>query len=135
MRRLALLVLLGLAVLAVPAVGGGLPQTGIEVFQLTLLGIALLLVGARLRVLALRRRHRPSDRGWRAADPAYEEDFAGPVVARRVEPAPSRRPAQRDEWPFPDPDEPAPTGLLPSTAGARRQARALARSGERHRNR
>ena len=29
----------------------------------------------------------------------------------------------RDGWSFPDPDEPAPTGLLPSTAMARRQAR------------
>jgi hypothetical protein len=27
------------------------------------------------------------------------------------------------DWPFPDPSEPAPTGLLPSTAGARRRAR------------
>jgi hypothetical protein len=132
MRRLALLVLLALAVLAV---GGGLPQTAIEVFQLALLGIALLLLGARLRVLALRRRHGPPDPGRRAADPAYEEDFAGPVVARRVDPAPSRRTAERDEWSFPDPDEPAPTGLLPSTAGARRQARAPARSGEPHQTR
>jgi hypothetical protein len=28
-----------------------------------------------------------------------------------------------DDWEFPDPDEPAPTGLLPSTASARRAAR------------
>ena len=29
----------------------------------------------------------------------------------------------RDAWSFPDPDEAAPTGLLPSTAMARRKAR------------
>jgi hypothetical protein len=80
----------------------------IEVLQLALLGIALLLVAARLRVLALRRRaarsapHRPAVR----AD----------VPARRPEP---------DEWPFPDPSAPAPRGLLPSTASARRRAREL----------
>ena len=141
--------------------GGGLPVTGIEVFQLALLGIALLLVGARLRVLALRRRRGSAGPTWRESDLAYEEDFAAPITARRAtaprperrtpaprperrtpasrsdrratasrserraDPAPSRR-AERDEWSFPDPDEPAPTGLLPSTASARRRARALA---------
>ena len=121
--------------------GGGLPVTGIEVFQLALLGIALLLVGARLRVLALRRKRGPAGPTWRAADLAYEEDFAAPISARRATapnqperratPAPPRRRAERDEWAFPDPDEPAPTGLLPSTASARRRARAAAMSRER----
>jgi hypothetical protein len=114
--------------------GGGLPVTGIEVFQLALLGIALLLVGARLRVRALRRRRGSAARTWRESDLAYEEDFAAPITARRAtaprserrtDPASSRH-AERDEWSFPDPDEPAPTGLLPSTASARRRARALA---------
>jgi hypothetical protein len=112
--------------------GSGLPVTGIEVLQLALLGIALLLVGARLRVLALRRKMGSGEPTWRASDFAYEEDFAAPIAARRTaaprrrenrgEPAPSRR-AERDEWSFPDPEEPAPTGLLPSTASARRRAR------------
>jgi hypothetical protein len=119
--------------------GGTLPFTGIEALQLALLGIALLLVGARLRVLALRRRRGPAEPIWREGELAYEEDFAAPITARRAttrrsegratalrpEPARSRR-AERDEWSFPDPDEPAPTGLLPSTASARRRARALA---------
>jgi hypothetical protein len=126
MARLALLAMLALGVFAV---------TDIEVFQLALLAIALLLVGARLRVLALRRRRGSPEPRWRAVDRAYEEDFAAPITARR---APARRVErratiprvergpERDEWSFPDPDEPAPTGLLPSTASARRRARALA---------
>jgi hypothetical protein len=97
--------------------GGGLPRTGLEVLQLALLGIVLVLVGARLRVLALRRKHRASDPGWDDPEPVYAEDAY-----------PSRG---DDGWSFPDPSEPAPTGLLPSTASARRQARALAMSGDR----
>jgi hypothetical protein len=91
-----------------------LPVSGIEVLQLALLGIALLLVGARLRVRALRRK--------RAPHPPFEVASARPISARR---------SHRDEWPFPDPDEPAPTGILPSTATARRRARALAMSDDR----
>jgi hypothetical protein len=106
--------------------GDGLPVTGLEVLQLALLGIALLLVGARLRVLALRRRRGPAEATWRGADRAFEEDFARPIAAHRAEPRPSRRTSERDEWSFPDPDEPAPTGLLPSTASARRRARMAA---------
>jgi hypothetical protein len=106
--------------------GGGLPVTGVEVLQLTLLGIALLLVGARLRVLALRRRRESAAPAWREAERAYEEDFAAPIKARRATVPRAERRAERDEWSFPDPDEPAPTGLLPSTASARRRARALA---------
>ena len=97
--------------------GGVLPVTGVEALQLALLGIALLLLGARLRVLGLRRRRGSAEPTWREADRAYEEDFAAPITARR---------AERDEWSGPDPDEPAPTGLLPSTARARRRARMLA---------
>jgi hypothetical protein len=106
--------------------GGTLPFTGVEALQLMLLGIVLLLVGARLRVLALRRRRASAEPTWRAADRAYEEDFARPIAAHRAEQRPSRRAPQRDEWAFPDPDEPAPTGILPSTASARRRARMLA---------
>lgn len=80
------------------APGGELPRTGLEAFQLAFLGIVLLLVGARLRVIALRRKpHVPVPRPTRS---------------------------EPGEWTFPDPEEAAPTGLLPSTASARRLARA-----------
>lgn len=126
-----------------------LPVTGVEVLQLALLVIALLLVGARLRVRALRRkrgpaepsRRRPAEPSLRGADPAYDEDFAAPISARRTTVAPPRRTERRagparcapagDEWPFPDPDEPPPTALLPSTATARRRAREFAMSDDR----
>ena len=114
-------------------------MTGVEVLQLALLVIALLLVGARLRVRVLRRKRAPAEPSRRGTDLAYEEDFARPIAAHRAGPRPargapahraeqrpSRRAPQRDEWAFPDPDEPAPTGILPSTASARRRARMLA---------
>jgi hypothetical protein len=91
--------------------GGGLPRTGLEALRIGLLGVVLLLVGARLRVLALRRR--------RQASPEWSPDEVEPEVAASYAWAGE----ERDEWGFPDPDEPAPTGLLPSTATARRQAR------------
>jgi hypothetical protein len=105
--------------------------TGVEVLQLALLVIALLLVGARLRVRALRRTRAPAEPSRRGTDVAYEEDFAAPISARRGAPRPARRTSRRDEWPFPDPDEPTPTALLPSTATARRRARELAMSDDR----
>jgi hypothetical protein len=107
MRRLAFLALLALAALS-----------GIEALQFALLGIALLLGGARVRVL-LRRKDR-----------SLARPGADPAPPRRVA-APSRRTAARDEWAFPDPHKRAPTGLLPSTASARRRARAPAMSGDR----
>jgi hypothetical protein len=116
----------------------------IEVLQLALLGTALLLVAARLRVLALRRRvgHAPPRRleaganaparhanpHTRRATPAARRAARGP--SGRATPVLSRR-AEADEWPFPDPSVPAPTGLLPSTASARRRARELAMPGDR----
>jgi hypothetical protein len=103
---------------------GGLPTTGLEALQLALLGFVLLLVGARLRVLALRRKRRAPDLAPELApEPEYEEAPTAPMHAPDY--------AERDEWAFPDPSEPAPTGLLPSTASARRQARAVAMTGAR----
>ena len=111
--------------------GGGLPRTGLAVLQLALLGLVLVLVGARIRVIAKRRRDRvveedgpaleddglpsePTVTAYRAeADPEHEDDGYHDLPERDA----------RDEWSFPDPDEEAPTGLLPSTARAMRQAR------------
>ena len=90
-----------------PATGGGLPRTGIEVLKLGLLGLVLVLVGARIRVVLKRRG------GVTRLAPDGLPHAAPSVATRR----------RRDEWSFPDPDEAAPTGLLPSTAMARRKAR------------
>jgi hypothetical protein len=81
------------------ATSGGLPVTGVEVLQLSLLGIALLLVGARLRVLALRRRHGTPAPGRYRRQVEYDHDFDGPIAARRT----------------------APGGIRPSTPTARRR--------------
>jgi hypothetical protein len=103
----------------------------IEMLQLALLGVALLLVAARLRVLALRRRAADGSPRRRAHRPDQARvRRPAPAPARRVDPPAARR-GKRDEWPFPDPSAPAPTGLLPSTASARRRAREPAVSGDR----
>jgi hypothetical protein len=114
-----------------PETGGGLPRTGLAALQLALLGFVLLLVGARLRVIAKRRRSRTPEPSEPAYGEPWEEQPGASYVARRVEHHDEPEPEQYEEhdtdWPFPDPDEPAPTGLLlPSTASARRQARATA---------
>jgi hypothetical protein len=136
-----------------PATAGGLPRTGLQALKLALLGLVLLLVGARLRVLAKRRRTRAKRArssaaayrahpglapdglphaapGASAASGSFEEAAVGPDEYPQVEHAPAaaahppqRRRRGRDEWSFPDPREPTPTGLLPSTAMARRKAR------------
>lgn len=94
--------------------GGGLPQTGLDVLRVALIGLVLLLIGARLRVVARRRRDRAEE--W--PEPREHVPHAGD--APRPYPAPLY--AVKGDWNFPDPDEPAPTGLLPSTAGGRRGA-------------
>jgi hypothetical protein len=118
--------------------GGGLPRTGLAVLQLALLGLVLVLVGARIRVIAKRRR----DRVVEENEPALEDDglpSEPTVTAYREQADPEQEddgyhdlPERdaRDEWSFPDPDEEAPTGLLPSTAIARRQARLREDEGE-----
>ncbi len=103
-----------------PATGGGLPRTGLEALKLALLGFVLFLVGARVRAVMKRREagpaalaadglphEAPAVSGLAAEEPEEEEDVT----------------EVRHGWSFPDPDEPAPSGLLPSTAMARRQAR------------
>ena len=129
--------------------GGGLPRTGLAVLQLLLLGVVLVLVGARLRVLLKRRRdsreepepdapadlepdglpredavvayRQPAD-DLEEEDEEYEYDEPG-YAEEDGHTAELEHADDDDEWTFPDPDEPAPTGLLPSTAIARRQAR------------
>ena len=108
-----------------PATGGGLPRTGLEALKLALLGFVLLLVGARLRVVIKRRQVPP------AAVAADGLPHDAPAVSAMDAEEPEDEYVDEDEdvtevrdgWSFPDPDEPAPTGLLPSTAMARRQAR------------
>jgi hypothetical protein len=97
-----------------PATGGGLPRTGLEVLKLALLGLVLFLVGARIRAVLKRRAGVTglAPDGLPHGEPAVGH-YAG------VEPTRDGR----DAWSFPDPDEAAPTGLLPSTAMARRKAR------------
>jgi hypothetical protein len=103
----------------------------------------LFLVGARIRVLALRRRKRApaaGPQGWRAerhhgerhvTERAFDDDFDDPELFHaHAAPERDHYGAARDEWAFPDPSEPAPTGLLPSTASARRQAREPAMAGD-----
>lgn len=78
--------------------GGGLPSTGLEILKLALLGIVLVLVGARIRAIAVRRRAKTNlaPDGLPEATPAVSAVHA---------------------------DEAAPTGPLPSTATAKRMAR------------
>ncbi len=72
--------------------------------------------------------HAPGAGGFASGsfdEAAVEQDECPPVeqtpVAAAHSPQPRRR--GRNEWSFPDPREPTPTGLLPSTAMARRRAR------------
>lgn len=133
-----------------PDTGGGLPRTGLEALKLALLGLVLVLVGARVRALA-RRRWTRSKLGadglpggtptvTAVAMPAHDEPEAEREHDERDEADEDDDEAHecayaeqsrggRDEWSFPDPNEPAPSGLLPSTAMAKRRARE--REGER----
>jgi hypothetical protein len=130
-----------------PATGGGLPRTGLEALKLALLGLVLMLVGARVRAIARRRRSRSKLSADGLPDgtptvsavavPALDEpevdldheqhhddrdlDEQGDETHAYAYAEQPR--GGRDVWSFPDPNEPAPTGLLPSTAMAKRRAR------------
>jgi hypothetical protein len=99
-----------------PATGGGLPRTGLEVLKLGLLGLVFVLVGARIRAVLKRRGGATG-----LAPDGLPHDAPDAAELRYTDLDTGR--AGRGEWSFPDPDEAAPTGLLPSTAMARRNAR------------
>ena len=127
-----------------PATGRGLPRTGLEALKLALLGLVFVLVGARIRAVVKRRRapaQLASD-GLPYGSPgvsgvparSHDEEHVGvgyeqgqpeddDETREYAHPGAEVSRGGRDEWSFPDPDEPAPTGLLPSTAMARREAR------------
>lgn len=67
--------------------------------------------------------HGPSDAGERAAAPpaARSTSSAGWRERTRAALGASSDWGEVDEWDFPDPNEPSPSGLLPSTAVARRR--------------
>ena len=116
-----------------PATGGGLPQTGLEALKLGLLGLVLMLVGARIRAVVKRRRSptqlAPDGLPYGSPDASerpptsHDEEEAEVEYEDETREYAEVRGGGRDEWSFPDPDEPAPTGLLPSTAMAKRKAR------------
>ena len=95
--------------------GGGLPQTGLDILRVAIIGMVLLLVGGRIRVVTRRRR----EHAQAASDPrdAAPRERAPAASAPAAYPAPLY--AAKGDWNFPDPDELAPTGLLPSTARRR----------------
>jgi len=101
--------------------GGALPRTGLDALRLAALGVLLLLVGARLRVRARTRKARPGGEPVTADSPHASRAAGHDRETGRSASLERHRPAQED-WQFPG-REPAPTGLLPSTASARRAAR------------
>jgi hypothetical protein len=93
--------------------GGGLPRTGLDALRLFVIGVILLLIGARLHVLTrIREIPRRIAARRRRTDVALREA----VENLRQPPDPG------SDWAFPDPDAPAPTNVLPSTAVAKRTA-------------
>jgi hypothetical protein len=96
-----------------PATAGVLPRSGLETLKLGLLGFVFLLVGARLRAVA-KRRHAELRRRDRFVAAGDAEAPLAPDGLPRAAPAVSS--------PHPPADEPAPSGLLPSTATAKRRA-------------
>ena len=102
----------------VAAGGGELPRSGFESLKLVLLGFVLLLVGARLRVLARARRARLHGQGYFTA-PAEAQPRLAPDGLPEAAPQASSFAPPADEYEDP---EPQPAGPLPSTATAKRKA-------------
>ncbi|HVD58464.1 MAG TPA: hypothetical protein VNC17_16595 [Thermoleophilaceae bacterium] len=105
---------------------GGLAGSGLEALKLVLLGFVLLLVGARLRVVARARRARLQEQGYFAAAAEAQPRLAPDGLPEAAPTASSSAPPV-DE--FEDP-EPQPAGVLPSTATAKRKAGELRRPDE-----
>jgi len=100
------------------AVTGGLVSSGLEALKLVLLGFVLLLVGARLRVVARTRRARLHAQGYFTA-PAEAQPRLAPDGLPEAAPTARSSAPSVDEYQDP---EPQPAGALPSTATAKRKA-------------
>lgn len=109
-----------------PVVAGGLASSGLEALKLVLLGFVLLLVGARLRVVARARRARLHEQGYFTATAGAQPRLA-PDGLPEVAPAASSFAPPVDGY---DEPEPQPAGVLPSTATAKRKAGELRRPDE-----
>jgi hypothetical protein len=107
-------------------VAGGLASSGLEALKLVLLGFVLLLVGARLRVVARARRARLYEQGSSTATAEAQPRLA-PDGLPEAAPAASSFAPPVDEYEDP---EPQPAGVLPSTATAKRKAGELRRPDE-----
>jgi hypothetical protein len=105
---------------------GGLAGSGLEALKLVLLGFVLLLVGARLRVVARARRARLQEHGYFTA-PAEAQPPLAPDGLPEAAPTASSSEPPVDEFEHP---EPQPAGVLPSTATAKRRAGELRRPDE-----
>jgi hypothetical protein len=105
---------------------GGLAGSGLQALKLVLLGFVLLLVGARLRVVARARRARLQEHGYFTA-PAEAQPPLAPDGLPEAAPTASSSEPPVDEFEHP---ETQPAGVLPSTATAKRKAGELRRPDE-----
>ena len=107
-------------------VAGGLAGSALEALKLVLLGFVLLLVGARLRVLARTRRAWLHEQGYLTA-PAEAQPRLAPDGLPEAAPTAGSFASPVDVYEEP---EPQPAGVLPSTATAKRKAGELRRTDE-----
>jgi hypothetical protein len=107
-------------------VAGGVAGSGLQALKLVLLGFVLLLVGARLRVVAVARRARLHEQGYFTATAEAQSRLAPDGLPEAAPTASSFTPPV-DEHEDP---EPQPAGVLPSTATAKRKAGELRRPDE-----
>jgi hypothetical protein len=107
-------------------VAGGLAGSGLQALKLVLLGFVLLLVGARLRVVARARRARLHEQGYFTATAEAQPRLAPDGLPEAAPAASSFTPPVGEHE---DP-EPQPAGALPSTATAKRKAGELRRPDE-----